>query len=228
MRFLLILLSSLMVFGCSAKSESELYQLGNQSAVRVLTPSGRPHGSGFITKGSSGNTVVITNEHVCKGSNTWLLQFEGLGELRVYASPTYQDHNIDLCAFALPREFQRELVPLPIAYGLSRHQHVSIVGYPREFPLTISQGFTTEMAVLDIAEPGADCANPQFNFFVGLYCIHQELLVMTSVITYPGNSGSMALDDYGQVVGVLNSGDSDTHYGNLVPLIELKEFLEKL
>lgn len=50
----------------------------------------------------------------------------------------------------------------------------------------------------------------------------------TQELYYPGNSGSMAINQEGEVVGVFNSTSSNTNYSNIVPLEDLKNFLSKI
>jgi S1-C subfamily serine protease len=50
---------------------------------------------------------------------------------------------------------------------------------------------------------------------------------MTSIVIYPGNSGSPMVDYMGRVVGVAFAGDNSDNYGEVVSFTDLKTFLAR-
>jgi hypothetical protein len=49
----------------------------------------------------------------------------------------------------------------------------------------------------------------------------------TSIVIYPGNSGSPMVDFWGRVTGVAFAGNEDDHYGVMVSLSDLKDFVAR-
>jgi S1-C subfamily serine protease len=215
--------------GCGVnKTPEEVFKIGHKSAVRILTPEGNPRGSGFIVNTPTQDKVIITNEHVCDGLNYYRLQFKDLGDIEVYSEPYKSNPDTDLCAFKIPRNFQSVLRGITLADKLSYHTIIYSVGYPVDHPLTLSGGFSLEDGDADIAgvyKPG--CKKEMMTLF-GPICINSMHLVFTNVVIYPGNSGSMALNESGELIGVFNSASNYTHYGNMIPLKDIKEFINSL
>lgn len=50
----------------------------------------------------------------------------------------------------------------------------------------------------------------------------------TSIVAFPGNSGSPVLDRHLRVVGVLFATDSRSNFGSFIPEDRVASFLEKL
>lgn len=204
-----------------------------KGSVRVLTPDGGAHGSGFYTRTPAGNTVVVTNAHVCEGLTTLLLLPKTLDNLTIPAfpaSPTLADPEKDLCAIKLPSVLQAIIALLPIAKAPQQfYDRVFILGYPALSEMSVQEGLVLSEKEVEVAgRDNGHCKGRTVFTFFGFLCLQKFDLMLTSTPTIGGNSGSPALNDKGEVVGVFNSGDSNTNYGNYVKLEDLKNFLKQV
>ena len=64
-------------------------------------------------------------------------------------------------------------------------------------------------------------------FFTMELCFQKFDAVHTSIVGYPGNSGSPVFNAQGEVTGVIFIGDSSTNYLGYVPLKHLTALLSK-
>jgi S1-C subfamily serine protease len=136
----------------------------------------------------------------------------------------------------------------------SKGETLTVVGHPHLRPLTLSSGEVIGTEDVNIIEfvistsnpmlaemipthPDAKCNMPKQNIEeiplpeeIGggsvLVCIDvTSNAYMTSIIIYPGNSGSPMVDYVGRVVGVAFAGDSTDNYGEVVSLTDINNFL---
>lgn len=224
-KVVVLLLLGLTLTGCSLNHRDFFKEL-SVSSVRILTPGGRAHGSGFIVTTPRGNKVVITNQHVCEDMGEVRLRFTGFGELEVMSTPLFQDEKVDLCVIGLPKNFQDMVISLPIASGVYMRGKVYALGYPLEYPLALTEGYTLDRALVKVANTHGHCSNPVFTF-MGPICVREFHVIQTNAVIYPGNSGSPGLNEDGEVIGVFNSASSETNYGNLIPLDDLINFIKE-
>lgn len=207
----------------------------------------RGGGTGFAIKAPSGENYLLTNAHVCEA-------FKGSPEIKAQLPDgtiiprriLEISENTDLCLAE----------GLPGVEGLSvaddapkKGQIVNVVGHPRLKPLTLSMGELIglqEVSILagligdgsqEAKDAGwlteEDCQKPknkimEFETIFGTIkaCMISVLAYQTSAVALPGNSGSPAVDMWGNVVGVLFAGDSEVHWGMLVTLKDVKDFLK--
>lgn len=229
--YVLLATLGLSLLGCTSardKSLSELFNQTYKSAVRILLPDGRPHGSGFVLQTNRGISVVITNEHVCDGMPFMRLKFEGLGGIEVIGIAERSNSQTDLCLILIPHEFQDVVEPLKMVTHVPLRSDVYALGYPLDNPLALTQGMVLGPRRVLIAGHPRNCpTEPIFTFF-GLVCVKEQVVVVTTATIHPGNSGSPALNIDGDVVGVFNSASSETHFGNMIPLSDLQEFIKDI
>lgn len=213
-------------------SNDELFKLGSLSVVRILSLDGHPHGSGFITTLPSGDKVVITNEHVCYSASKnpeWLVTLDIFGDSGLPLKASKMDGDHDLCAIKLPKALQDKVIPLKLASRQINRTKTYVVGYPGQHKLSFGEGYSLGESEALVLSPGRDPATckEKAKIFFGLItvCVKRYQLIETSVIIHGGNSGSMALNEYGEVVGVFNSADTDDNMGSMIKLQDLKDFL---
>jgi len=221
----LIVLCLLSLSACGPLTEEEVFNNAKPSAVRILTDEGNPMGSGFVLDTPVGERVVVTNDHVCGDKKELRLRFTGLNNLETIAERIVTDYELDLCLIKVPNLIKNRVSPLHLAKKLEDYSLAYAIGYPLEYDLTISHGFTMIMAHEEILSPEGKCEDPIVSIF-GTFCVKKMYLMSSNVIIYPGNSGSAALNEYGEVIGVFNSGSSLTHWGNIIPLTDLKKFIK--
>lgn len=230
MKNLMVLLAGLcLATGCvnsRGLDRTELFKKASGASVRALTPKGEAHGSGSMIYTPKGVKVMITNEHVCRDYTYLRLRFIGLGEAEIIGQIVRVNADSDLCLILMPHQVQEVVEALPMAARVDLRSEVHAVGYPEEYPLNIASGHILGSATVKIASIGG-CKNPLPSFF-GPICIKAQNVIQTSAVIFPGNSGSPALNSNGEVVGIFNSGSNSTHFGNIVPLSDLKDFLSDL
>ncbi len=223
------IVTGLTIIGLTAsctKAKFDIFKESAPSAVRILTPEGRAHGSGFLLLTPKGKKVIITNEHVCEGMKEIRVRFPGVGDLDAMSFALYQDSKVDLCVIGIPQEFQDIVRTLPLAPNFLLRGKVFAIGYPLEYPLSLSQGYGLDRAIVQIASLSNKCEKPIPTMF-GWVCLKEMHVVVTNTTIYPGNSGSAALNEDGEVVGVFNSASSVTNYGNMISLEDLKNFISE-
>lgn len=199
----------------------------SSSVVSVMNRQGTGGGTGFVTRDFAGKHVIVTNDHVCAvalGNHVVVVSDNGTRSIRRVLKRSFIR---DLCVV--------EGIPapaLPIAKTApNRFEELLVVGHPLLGPTTPSRGVYLGTDIMPVGfntkEDGScEAGSELLESFFGEFCIAQMELSMTSIMIYPGNSGSPVVNSSGEVVGVINSGDSRSNYGNYVPLPYLQEILK--
>jgi S1-C subfamily serine protease len=175
-------------------------------------------GTGFLVKTQNGNTVILTNRHICRmdPSKSYVLLEQGLS---VYAARILVISSLtDLCIIQAPPE----IVASRIAYKLSAEdptpgEHVTVYGHPYLRPLTRSAGryVNTSREPLDM-ESEALAFDPKKVVRIG----------SIDFMVFPGNSGSPLLNDDDEVIGIIFAYDV-TRAGLFIPLQDIKDLFER-
>ena len=203
--------------------------------VKVTNVEGTSGGTGSHVKTPQGKTYILTNDHVCEIQKDGYVYISGPGIRPIPRRIVERSRNTDLCLI--------EGVPgvegLTIAGSeLEIGQQIDIVGHPRLMPLTVTSGEINgkmEVDVMDHVMESADdkCdlpKNRQMDVPFMLWMVHVCVIhipAYTSTVTIlPGNSGSPAVDFWGRVIGVAFAGDSEVHWGLLVTLGDVHDFLK--
>lgn len=247
MKYLLITLTALLMittlYLASLFAPSELSQIHDiyirsySDSIVVLSNNEGSGGTGFIAKGKSGESYVITNGHVC-----------GLA-VKDKILVSYRDDNYilkvvkryqfnDLCAVEAPTNN----IPLSIAKDSFLGQKVHVLGHPLLEATSRTEGELSgiqEIKVRVSANPDAkDCNGPTYSiegsdaisgfFGVTSYCVRTLEATASTTPILPGNSGSPVLNNYGHVVGVAFASSGEGVRSYFVGLDYVQDFLGSL
>jgi len=191
-------------------------------------------GTGFHVVAPSGKVYILTNAHVCK------LETEE-GTMALVAVPNSNrfvsrriievSSNHDLCLV----EALNDMPGVKLADEVQIGDAVRAVGHPLLRPLRVSLGKILDNTSIDLpVDVGIskeECTKLNGNLIFNAYfnvaiCFKPFTAVETDVIIFPGSSGSPVVNFWGHLVGVIFASDTRTHYGFMVPLKEVKEFLK--
>lgn len=220
------------------------YILSNTAAstVRVVMPSRHAAGgTGFNVKTRSSKTVMLTNRHICNIAENGKLDVEFPKESGRFYSVYVREisRTTDLCI----TDGVPSLPALTLASYANVGEGIAVVGHPLLQPITMSRGMITNAEDVELMshpnptqescdkEGGKILVLPEDHiarfFGVGSVCLITVSAQRTSAVIYPGNSGSPAVNVFGNVVGVLFAGDTRTNFGSIIPLKDVKEFLSE-
>lgn len=233
-RGILLILIGLGIVGASQLDTFNQRRLISQYAVKMVTVNDDSMGSGSYVYAPSGRVIILTNWHICRHADAQKKVSYRLDHDVVVQTPYVKsDINVDLCAIYLPQEFYRQALQVA-GRDAQTFEQVMVMGYPLDGPLTPSYGYYLITSVLNInMGPGPDGNCPpgiekQEGFFGEVYCLKEYNLGMTSAVIYPGNSGSPLLNMRNELIGVMNSGDQRSNFGNFVQRKDVINFLKDL
>lgn len=200
-------------------------------AVVKLTPPNNPRtgGTGFYMRAPSGEVVTVTNGHVCELSpdKHWMQAQDDSGNGRELLEIKEISETADLCILTGPTRAPNTLPKLGQYQG--RFSRLWALGHPFLKPNTLTSGQIVgfeEIAIDDSNRIEAECKLPTRTMEDG-FCVRKVWAFETSIVIYPGNSGSPVLTDEGEVVGVMFAGDGRSNRGVFVPLSELRALVSK-
>ncbi len=245
-RSLIILGSSVLlflagVFGTSVLNNLHLKYLRglgqNVVLIHNLAGSGA---TGFIVTGKSGKVYVMTNNHVCgleEQGDIFGTYREKEYPLKVIKRYPYND----LCVMTPPSTAMKGF---KIAKSYELGESAFAIGHPQLEPLSISVGelsdIITVRIVVKVNAKKEECSGPTYTLdtehipplamLMGIenLCVRAVLANTSSIIIEPGNSGSAILNIWGSVIGVAFAANDHGTRSYIVPLYDLKNFLETL
>lgn len=211
--------------------------LNEEVSTRVVTimdtEQKKGGGTGFFVNTPSGNTFILTNNHVCGLANdagTVLID----GEYYAHVVSNSPDH--DLCLISNPLNNEGVDVDVTSRDG----QNIYVIGHPLLEPLSIVKGqisgTITAKILLGYNLPCdgknetkilADPDSLAAAFGITSACVRSYEAQATTCNILPGNSGSPVVNEDGKVVGVAFAGREDgPGRGYIVPLSYVQKFLE--
>lgn len=237
---------------------NKYYRAAVGSKVYMIRDSVRSGGgTGFAIVAPSGQSYIMTNDHVCDVSSDGRTVLVTGDEGSMRRNIVAHDENSDLCLIeGLPG-----VEGLPVAWsGPELGDTITVVGHPRLMPTHVAKGEMTgketisiRMGPISVIDPRSgqeeliseqdggilekDCQmnknsittleiDAMFMVLKVKFCVMtvQDAYV-TSVVIYPGNSGSPVVNFWSNVIGVAFASDS-TNWGRMVPLQDIKAFLK--
>lgn len=213
---LLVCLSLVAVTACIDREQriADLYRQFQPSVGHFIADQYGSIGTGVITRTGKGNVVILTNDHVCAAFKRVL----GGAQFQNEMGQTYEfqviksDPSVDLCAAEVSPAL-RGLALDPVALDFHKYEMLYELGYPGNERQTPSAGrFLFEQDEMVSGDSG-----PRI--------LHEGSFTAP---TFPGNSGSLIFNVWGEYVGIVNCTDGNTHNGCFIPGRTIIEFLGDL
>lgn len=203
--------------------------------VMLFEPHNHWGGTGWFTKTDKGQPVIVTNDHVCGGSPT--LRVETQQGFVAEAPVIRSSREVDLCILSVPLPAPPNTRYLTLGSELKPFEEIFSVGFPLVEQLSYTRG--KAMFEHDIFIPfdletsngckGANEKKAKINmfFFEIDVCIVKYRTNHSSLQAFPGQSGSPAFNQQGEVVGVINASNGMTSYAEILLLKDVREFINK-
>jgi hypothetical protein len=200
------------------------------SVVMVMNTSRTGGGTGFYAFKANKQKVIVTNAHVCELGTNGYVAVEDDNGLRSLNKIITSDSIRDLCLVETTRGKTLALA----AEGPKRFEIVRSIGHAslKDTSSTQGQFIGYRLEKFLEAQKAGGCAEGATPVTIETMfgpidaCEKQEQLGFTTIYSGPGASGSPVINQAGEVVGVLNSGDG-LKRAQFVPLSYLKEILGK-
>lgn len=195
----------------------------------------RGSGTGFQVIAPSGKIYTMTNAHICSMANKkgviMIQDKKNSGRmLPKRVIEVYPEH--DLCIV----EGLEGYSGLSLGSDLEVSEPVYALGYPLGEAMHYSEGRVKEFSTVTLIKENPDpktCTGKGESvqeilwfIFVVKVCVKEFDSVQTSMVIYPGNSGSPMVNMFGNVVGVVFAGNTRTNWASAVPLSYVKELLK--
>lgn len=211
--------------------------VGNKTVTITFANGQFGGGTGVHVQLPHGGSAILTNAHVCaiKDEHNEVLIHSPYLEKPITRRVISIANFTDLCLIeGLPGISGLKIGEQPDAGDL-----ITVIGHPLLMPTVGSKGEVIGQGEVDVMdymidtpEEEAACNQPKnkiltFDTIFGnlkICAIHLNATHTTAII-YPGNSGSGVVDGMGRLIGLAFAGSSETHWGLLVGIDDIKHFL---
>ena len=252
MLVIILALSSLLTSVALVKTRADLHAteiVYDEAADPIISGESEPmvgRGTGFVVKAASGKKFVVTNSHVCEISvkSGYMVGYVRKdGKLRVPLEHKLkiikQYGNHDLCILKL----EDDLPALSLAEDVHQDELAQIIGYPIFTLLSASHGHVRGYTEIETKweVPMNRCVGKAFRKApVGFKtdsagmivtveaCIFKQDFLMTDALGDAGQSGSPAVNEQGEIIGVMSMVTGRHRmFALIVPLRNLRDFLSE-
>lgn len=234
LKYLILLILIASPFWAPTTHEAYMRNYIDSKTVRLVGAAGS--GTGFLVKAPSGKDYILTNRHVCEIGQLWLDAPRTEEKRQVKLTQLEISEKTDLCVLAAPAYMSDglDLASEEPEYG----DGIAITGHPSgsETPVLTRGKFLQKAKVwhpweaINNLEEYEACEAKKDRIaiitFFGGWCLKEIDSYLTTTLIYPGNSGSAAVNFWGNVVGVAWGADTRTNRAVLATLPDIKEFLE--
>lgn len=228
------------VFGVGILTNVHSVYLRALSHWTVLIHNSQGSGAtGFIARGKSGKKYIITNAHVCGlAEDGKVFVYYWGDEYRLQVIKKYATN--DLCAIEAPKTAG---LAVNIAKSFKEGEAAYAIGHPLLEPLTITLGelsgpVSVSVLIAKNVKP-EECTGETFRFIdlsgtlddifgTSNVCIRDLEAEASTVSILPGNSGSAVVNTFGSVIGVAFAANEPGTRSYIVPLSDLRAFLNEL
>jgi hypothetical protein len=201
------------------------------ASVKITNRAMNSGGTGIIIRSSKSQSVILTNDHVCK-------LLKNAGGLVLAESGQYQVVSIlesklsDLCLVTVADDLEVNTVISPSAPKMYDNETVS--GHPALLPNVLTKGHFSGRSIVEVMTEMRPCtdeerSNPETGlicaFFNGLPVVKSYESVLVTSTIMPGSSGSGVYNDKNQLVGVVFAGSGNFGYAWTVPYEQVLNFL---
>jgi S1-C subfamily serine protease len=201
--------------------------------VMITNMEGNSGGSGVVLENSPSESIVLTNNHVCKGVVT-----KG-GKIQMVDGSTHvvtgyvlgKEH--DICALTVAADLENSIKVADKAPEL--YSKALITGHPALMPNLITEGHFGNRQIIRLISEVMPCKEDEIDnetdvliclFFGGLPVLSTYEAQVVSATIMAGSSGSPVLNADGQLSGLVFAGNAEgLSYAFIVPFESVKNFL---
>lgn len=210
-----------------------------ENVVLIHNQLGNSGATGFLIKGKSKKTYIMTNNHVCELEKKGVILADYLGD--TYVTTVIKRYPLnDLCVMKAPRNI-KNVFKTASDYNIGDTAYT--IGHPALEPLSVSVGELSDSVFIPLLMgynfAPEECLGPTYSLHTDLppeaimfgifnACVRTLEANTSSIIIIPGNSGSPTVNIYGRVVGVAFAANEAGTRSYHVPLSYLKDFLDSL